>query len=486
MAFVSGVAVAASPGCGSSSSTFGTTAGIGDDAGDATVAPPDFRDGGQLPGTCVGLECNIVSCGAAPPTTVSGTVFAPNGTLPLYNVVVYVPNAPLDPIPEGPSCDRCGNVSGSPVVSTLTDTSGKFVLKNVPVGANIPLVIQVGKWRRQITLPAVEKCVDNPLTDANLTRLPKNKADGHIPKIAVTTGVCDPLACLLPKLGLDAAEYSAVGGAGRLNLFQGAGDTCNTDAGVTCTGKAAPAPTGTQPATNLWKDVDSLKKYDMVVMSCECDEHNEQKPDASKAALYDYLKLGGRVFASHYHYTWFQNSPVGALKNVAEWVGLPSPAQYGGAGFDGVQPPFVVDQSFPKGQALAQWLVNVDASKTLGEVPLNQPKSDVLGVNASLGTRWIHNKFVLPGGVTTPESTKYLSFNAPVGEPADKQCGKAVFGDMHISEAKPGLPGTTLPDNGFPGSCPTELTAAEKALVFLFFDLASCVQEEKLPPSPPK
>ena len=36
---------------------------------------------------------------------------------------------------------------------------------SVPSATNIPLVIQVGKWRRQITIPSSTTCADNALTD---------------------------------------------------------------------------------------------------------------------------------------------------------------------------------------------------------------------------------------------------------------------------------------------------------------------------------
>src|SRR6476659_6194746 len=41
---------------------------------------------------CGGLQCQQMDCGAQPPTTLTGKVCAPNGTLPLYNAIVYVPN----------------------------------------------------------------------------------------------------------------------------------------------------------------------------------------------------------------------------------------------------------------------------------------------------------------------------------------------------------------------------------------------------------
>ena len=75
-------------------------------------------------------------CTGTATTSISGTVRDPAGKLPLYNVVAYVPNAPLDPVPEGVSCDRCNvALSGKPIATALTDVNGHFVLSACPRAA---------------------------------------------------------------------------------------------------------------------------------------------------------------------------------------------------------------------------------------------------------------------------------------------------------------------------------------------------------------
>src|SRR5688572_21419804 len=89
---------------------------IGDDT-------PGDDGGGGKKDDCVGLECHIVNCGAMslPPTTISGTVYAPNGTLPLHGVNVYIPRTELTPIVEGVSCERCqSTLDGNPLVQVTS------------------------------------------------------------------------------------------------------------------------------------------------------------------------------------------------------------------------------------------------------------------------------------------------------------------------------------------------------------------------------
>src|SRR5262249_54252201 len=123
-------------------------------------------DGSYVADACEGLRCSQVDCGVKglSPTSVSGTVYAPNGTLPLYRVTGYVPASDPGPLPDGVQCDKCSDtLPGDPIALTKTDEAGNFHLDDVPATADVPLVIQIGKWRRQIKLPNVAACQDTPL-----------------------------------------------------------------------------------------------------------------------------------------------------------------------------------------------------------------------------------------------------------------------------------------------------------------------------------
>src|SRR5215472_10903763 len=158
-------------GGGGGSSGGGSSNGGGDMTGSSGAGAPD--DGGSflaLPDSCSGLVCMAVDCEGGTPTTISGTVYDPAGKVPLYNVIVYVPSAPVQPFPTtGATCSPCGGtVSGSPVAATLTDAAGHFSLTNVPPGKSIPLVMQVGRWRRQVTIPSVTACAETVISDHDL------------------------------------------------------------------------------------------------------------------------------------------------------------------------------------------------------------------------------------------------------------------------------------------------------------------------------
>ncbi|HTQ46604.1 MAG TPA: hypothetical protein VMI75_27815 [Polyangiaceae bacterium] len=263
-----------------------TSTGV--DAGSGLV--PTVDGGWTLPlegadgGGCQGLQCQVPICGSGLATAITGTVWDPAAINPVYNALVMIPNGTVQPIAAGVSSDPCGGATLPAAVSyAYSDTKGHFTLSNVPVGTSIPLVIQLGRWRRVTTIDTSALTCVNPSTGAtNIssaagcgdpspglnkysatagcpTRFPRTQSDGNIPEIAIATGGLDAIECMLYRIGISSSEYTDENGTGRINIFNNGGANLGGSAanhdlsyllGFTCPGSQCPTPANTTNITN--------------------------------------------------------------------------------------------------------------------------------------------------------------------------------------------------------------------------------------------
>ena len=147
---------------------------------------------------CTGLCSQQVKCDGGGTTTITGTVYAPNGTLPIPNAVIYVPNGPVAAFTPGVTCEQCAAASGSPLVSTTSAFDGTFCLPNMPSGSEHPAGHPDWSLAPPDRHPGGGR-VHERAPPATQTRLPKNKAEGDIPLTAISTGAVDALECVHPQ-----------------------------------------------------------------------------------------------------------------------------------------------------------------------------------------------------------------------------------------------------------------------------------------------
>ncbi len=404
---------------------------------DTPMLPPD---------ACVGLQCQVTPCEAQgrPTTTISGTVFAPNGTLPLFGVTVYVPNVDPGPLADGVQCTSCSTeLPGKPVTKTITNESGRFSLEDAPSGTDIPLVVTIGKWRRQLVIPSVTECAETPV-DPALTRLPKNKTEGDIPKIALVTGSCDALECLIRKLGVEDSEFTSETGTGRIHLFVANGASRLAD------------NTPFTSAASLWDNLPKLKQYDIGLFSCECSENPGGKTAAAMNNIKAYADAGGRLFFSHYHHFWISGD---ASHPQQVWPAVATCTSDGFETGNGI----IDTVNNPKGLSFQLWMQYVMGSPAPGVIPIQDGRQSCSNIDNTKAERWVY----LPsGGSQYPQN---FQFTTPNELPSNGRCGKVVFSDMHVAS------GSTS-SSPFPMGCSSgPMTPQEKALAFMFFDIASCV-----------
>ena len=483
------VALSASIACADSDRRF-----AGDASADsASPVDASFQFGDALVGDggCVGLECQQ-TCAT---TTISGKVYDPAGRNGLYDVFVYVPNAPLAPLADGPTCTQCqAPATGNPVVSATTDADGNFTLTNAPDGDDIPIVLQLGKWRRHLTIPKVTRCVDNPQPDTSL-RLPRKQhetsPDDNIPLIALTTG-CDGAECFFAyRIGIDVSEFTGSNGSGRVRVYKSSNDQGQKFAGI---------QSGALGAEQLWNDLGEMMKYDIIFNACECEAFT-RGPNGYENYV-KYLDAGGRLFATHFFYNAFatpaQCGPDDwtcggqpPMPSVGAWRANQNLPLADWSHCNGVPACLSINTTVPKGNSFADWYQanNVKLStpwghEDYGYCGLTDYRTDMGQLDPSLvaagtATPWLYGG--APTDFPANYDAYYFSFNTPLGTDPKTQCGRATFSDVHLAEE---------PSGTFPAYCAQDPNASnhapnQLALEFLFFDLSSCVQDDKQPPIQP-
>jgi hypothetical protein len=393
--------------------------------------------------SCTGLCLQQVTCPNGGTTTVSGVVYAPNGTDPLPNVTVYIPNAPVAAFTPGVSCDVVGAPpSGSPLVGATSAVDGTFTLGDVPVGTNIPLVIVSGRWRRQLVIPATTSCVNTALP-STFAVMPQNQTQGDIPKIAIATGQVDQVECILRKVGLADSEFTDPSGSGRINLYTGSAQS----------GARIDAATPTQAA--LMENAATLNSYDVLMLPCQGTPNNNVVSGAlgtqELANFISFANAGGRIYSSHYSYAWmYQNPP---FDGVANWT------VNSGSYPDGTA---TVNTGFTAGQTLSTWLQDVGASTTAGQIGISTLKHDLNGVIAPTQS-WLTLN-------TTGNPVMQFVFDTPIAPTGTtvNQCGRVLYNEYHVEN------GSSSPTEAFPAECSsgTTMSPQEKLLEYMLFELS--------------
>jgi hypothetical protein len=250
----------------------------------------------------------------------------------------------------------------------------------------------------------------------------------NIPHIAVTTGSVDAMECVLEKMGLSHAEFANPGGAERVNLYRG-GPTTGTPPGT-----GARMDDSTPHATALYSDPATIQGYDLVIADCEGSDWDEEftERDASGANVREFVNRGGRMFASHWSYSWLAENgtdPYDPMNPIATGLGPAATWTAGGMSMNMGTGTISVGRpaASPRIQNFADWMVNENVTTapayTFAVIDPAQPEHGI-GANSE--------EFVYRSDGTNM-SVQQFSFNTPYAAPAEAACGRVAYSAFHVS-----------------------------------------------------
>jgi hypothetical protein len=375
------------------------------------------------------------------PTLITGEVRFPNGVLPVSGARVYLSESGA-PAPRAGECGQCIDSAG--LVWTTTGPDGRFELPADPGPAHV--IVEKGGFRRRIEVDACGRTAIDP----DASRLPGDRDEGELPRIAVLTGDSDALDVVLLRLGL------------RFDTFETFTDTlASQDAELS-------------PAEELLWNESALFAYDVLLIECQSAvaEHEDGRPypiliePEVQDRLRRFVEEGGRLYVTDDAYEAFEIAIPSAIDfeggtdGLADTPeGLFDDAQIGGARTE-------LAATIRDGD-LRAWLEHQDALEPDGTLHIDDPAvrwavieetSARAHVIATADIRW-----------RTPDESEFSegsqTGHRPLTVTAESGCGRAFVSSYHTSPHGLGLHG---------------LVAQELVLAYALLEIGECILEPEL------
>jgi hypothetical protein len=328
---------------------------------------PQLGDGTRKSGVAVSL---------------SGTVYAPNGTLVMANTLVYVTSEKPAPIPEGAYCDEC--VTLAPGSFALSASDGKFEITTELAAGDAWVVVQKGQFRRVRKVKIEEEGGELDL-DKEMLTLPGRSApeDGDdIPRMVVVKDSrdYDKIDQSLKKLGI--TEFDI------------------------------------ENDRSLLDDEENLMKYHVVFIPCGNEADPHATSETSKTNLQNFVARGGKLYVTDYSYefvrqpfpgfvTWEDETETIGSATGSEWDAPATPNDDGLAEWLAA----TGDQSF---EVVGNWTTIASVNTTPG----TDAKGNAVDIEPKV---WVYGE---KGGQSYPTT---ISF--------ENQCGRVLFSTYHTESS---------------------------------------------------
>jgi hypothetical protein len=267
---------------------------------DSTTTPDDSSDTNPFVFD-VGTVADVSGgCGGGVATnaTLSGTVWAPNGQIPISGAIVYTTAVPPQGIPQQVYCDECQPINCDDFI-TYTEPDGSFQLGTLAANARY-LVVRKGQFMRVTQIDIAE---GNTNLAPVLTTLPgvNNPAAGlYIPRIAVAYGAYDRIEDALGKFGLGQTaianfEENLVPGTQPFDIWNN-GSTAANDGFVAL---------GT--LNQLVADPNLLDDYHIIFVPCSGNTHTTGLNAAAINNIRNWVAAGGRWYVADWSNEWMEH-----------------------------------------------------------------------------------------------------------------------------------------------------------------------------------